>query len=70
MTLEPVARKPLTAAAPVDERRFAAIGWAVTHAPTREAFRRCTGVDAGPVLDRFNAWLAENVIGNGEGVDC
>lgn len=72
--LEPqdqVARKPLIATSgEIDYRLYEILGWAMTHAPTREAYRRCTGEDAGAVLDRYQAWLAENVIGTGEGIDC
>lgn len=49
-----------------DERQLASIGWAVMHEPTREAYRRCTGEDAGPVLVRYRAWLAENILGGNE----
>lgn len=70
MTHEPVARKPLIIAASADESHLASIGWAVTHARTREAYRRCTGEDVGPVLDRYQAWLAENIIGDGEETAC
>jgi hypothetical protein len=45
------------------ESHQAAIGWAVLHHPTREAFRRATGEDISPVLDRYRCWLEENVIG-------
>lgn len=69
MSSKSVARKPLIAAA-LPRASAEAIGWAVTHEPTREAYHRCTGEDAGPVLDRHRAWLAENIIGEGEGVDC
>jgi hypothetical protein len=35
----------------------------MSHQPTREAYRRCTGEDVGPTLDRYQAWLEENIIG-------
>lgn len=41
----------------------AALAWAVTHAPTREAYRRSTGENIGPALDRYVDWLRENIIG-------
>ncbi|PDT24454.1 hypothetical protein CO674_07155 [Rhizobium hidalgonense] len=39
------------------------IAWAIQHAPTREAYRRSTGEDISPALDRYRQWLEENVIG-------
>ncbi|MBX5175314.1 hypothetical protein HJB77_03255 [Rhizobium lentis] len=52
------------------EQHLAALGWAIQHAPTREAFRRSTGEDIGPALDRFRQWLEENLIGSPhEGTD-
>jgi len=62
-----VARNPLIVAAS-DERHLASIGWAITHQPTRDAYQRCTGEDVGPVLDRYRAWLEENIIGAGEDI--
>lgn len=41
-----------------------AIAWAIQHQPTREAYRKCTGEDAGAVLDRYVAWAQENIIGD------
>lgn len=41
-----------------------AIAWAIRHQPTREAYQKCTGEDAGPVLDRYIAWAQENIIGD------
>ncbi|WCJ61887.1 hypothetical protein [Agrobacterium tumefaciens] len=38
--------------------------WAIHDRPTREAYRKCTGEDAGPVLDRYVAWAQENIIGD------
>ena len=40
------------------------MAWAIQHQPTREAYRKCTGEDAGPVLDRYVAWAQENIIGD------
>ncbi|CVI14821.1 hypothetical protein AGR1A_Cc20099 [Agrobacterium fabacearum CFBP 5771] len=40
-----------------------ALLWAIHDHPTREAYRKCTGEDAGPVLDRYVAWAQENIIG-------
>lgn len=40
-----------------------ALLWAIYDRPTREAYRKCTGEDAGPVLDRYVAWAQENIIG-------
>lgn len=47
-----------------EAQQLQAIGWAVTHAPTREAYRRCTGEDAGPILDRYLHWCRDNLIGD------
>ena len=41
-----------------------ALLWAIQDRPTREAYRKCTGEDAGPVLDRYVAWAQENIIGD------
>ncbi len=41
-----------------------ALLWAVYDRPTREAYRKCTGEDAGPVLDRYVGWAKENIIGD------
>ncbi|KAA3500256.1 hypothetical protein DXM26_20535 [Agrobacterium tumefaciens] len=41
-----------------------ALVWAIQHQPTREAYRKSTGEDAGPVLDRYVAWAQENIIGD------
>ncbi|MDX0849372.1 hypothetical protein GOD74_13240 [Sinorhizobium medicae] len=40
-----------------------ALAWAITHEPTREAYRLSTGEDVGPSLDRYIAWLEENILG-------
>lgn len=40
-----------------------ALSWAITHEPTRQAYARCTGEDVGPSLDRYVAWLEENILG-------
>ncbi len=69
MSAEPVAGITLIVAAP-DEQRLATIGWAMAHQPTRDAYRRCTGEDMGPALDRYRAWLEENIIGAGEDTPC
>ncbi|WOS62162.1 hypothetical protein [Sinorhizobium fredii] len=45
------------------EKHHAALGWAFLHQPTREAFRRSTGEDIAPALDRYRQWLEANVIG-------
>ncbi|MDX0210201.1 hypothetical protein GOC35_00595 [Sinorhizobium meliloti] len=44
----------------------AALAWAISHEPTREAYRRSTGESIGPALDRYVAWLRENLIGAAE----
>ncbi|MDW9370052.1 hypothetical protein GOB34_20550 [Sinorhizobium meliloti] len=44
----------------------AALAWAISHEPTREAYRRSTGESIGPALDRYVAWLRENLIGPAE----
>lgn len=41
-----------------------ALGWAFTHAPTQEAYRRSTGEDAALVLERYRQWVEENVVGS------
>jgi hypothetical protein len=47
-----------------------ALGWAVTHDPTQEAYRRSTGEDIAPALARYRQWLEENIIGRAdEGFD-
>ncbi|MDX0760000.1 hypothetical protein GOD62_29385 [Sinorhizobium medicae] len=40
-----------------------ALAWAISHEPTRDAYRRSTGESIGPALDRYVAWLRENIIG-------
>ncbi|MBB3610978.1 hypothetical protein [Rhizobium sp. BK602] len=70
MSVELIARKPPIVASSTDESRLAAIGWAMTHKPTQDAYRRSTGDDVGPALDRYQVWLAENIIGEGEATDC
>jgi hypothetical protein len=45
------------------EEHLAALGWAVSHKPTMEAYRRSTGEDIAPALDRYREWIEENVIG-------
>ncbi|AWI58624.1 hypothetical protein [Sinorhizobium fredii] len=45
------------------EQHLAALGWALLHPPTREAFRRSTGEDINPALDRYRQWLEENLVG-------
>ena len=47
-----------------------ALGWAFTHGPTQEAYRRSTGEDIAPALARYRQWLEENIIGRAdEGFD-
>lgn len=46
-----------------EESHKAALGWAITHEPTRQAYTRCTGEDAGPALDRYREWIEANLIG-------
>lgn len=59
---------PAKAAAPADPtehtRHLEALGWAFTDPPTREAYRRCTGEDIAPTLDRYREWAEENLIGS------
>ena len=43
--------------------RLDLLGWAMTHEPTREAYRRSTDEDIAPTLDRYREWVEENVIG-------
>lgn len=40
-----------------------ALGWAFTHRPTQEAYRRSQGDLVAPVLDRYRSWVEENIIG-------
>lgn len=40
-----------------------ALGWAFTHPPTQEAYRRSTGEDIAPALRRYQAWIEENLTG-------
>lgn len=47
----------------VDYRPPDILGWAVADKATQEAYRKCTGEDASPVLDRYVAWAQENIIG-------
>lgn len=70
MSRQPVARMPLIATAAGGESRLASVGWAMFHQATREAYRRCTGEDVGPALDRYRAWLEENIIGDSEDHAC
>lgn len=66
MTTTQVARKTIIVgeARAVDYRTLDILGWAVTDKPTQEAYRKCTGEDAGAVLDRYVAWAQENIIGD------
>lgn len=47
---------------PTDSHQ-AALAWAFTHSPTREAYRRSTGEDISPALDRYRTWVEENLVG-------
>lgn len=47
-----------------DYRALDILGWAVADKATQEAYRKCTGEDAGPVLERYVAWAQENIIGD------
>lgn len=44
-------------------------GWAFVHGPTREAYRRSTGEDVGPAIDRYREWVEENLVGCLDEVD-
>lgn len=72
MTAEPLLRNPL----PADEAhapavdRLALLDWSVSHEPSREAYRRCTGDDAGPTLDRYRQWVEANLLGSDEDGPC
>jgi hypothetical protein len=44
-------------------RHLEALGWAFTHAETREAYRRATGEDITPSLDRYRRWLEQSLLG-------
>lgn len=48
------------------EQHLAALGWAIQHAATREAYKRSTGEDISPALDRYRRWVEENFIGRPE----
>lgn len=57
---------PQTAAAEHPTNKLSdleALGWAFTHTPTQEAYRRSTGEDIAPALVRYRQWLEENIIG-------
>lgn len=45
------------------EHHCVALGWAIQHDPTREAYRRSTGEDIAPALDRYREWLEQNLVG-------
>ncbi|MEY9168256.1 hypothetical protein ABIE78_006375 [Sinorhizobium fredii] len=45
------------------DKHLAALGWAIIHNSTREAFRRSTGEDIAPALDRYRQWLEQNITG-------
>lgn len=47
----------------LDTSHLEALGWAFTHAPTQEAYRRSTGEDVAPLLERYRQWVEENVVG-------
>ncbi|MHC2488149.1 hypothetical protein CN068_06915 [Sinorhizobium meliloti] len=46
------------------------LAWAISHEPTREAYRRSTGESIGPALDRYVAWLRGNIIGPAGADEC
>ncbi|WP_429820292.1 hypothetical protein [Ensifer sp. B1-9] len=48
------------------QQHRAALGWAVSHKPTMEAYRRSTGEDIAPALDRYRAWVEENLCGKSD----
>lgn len=68
MTSEPVTISVIPDSNPVDGYPLPVnadeLLWAIYHQPSREAYRKCTGEDAGPVLDRYVAWAQENIIGD------
>jgi hypothetical protein len=45
-------------------RHLELLGWAFTHQLTQEAYRRSTGEDAAPLLDRYRGWVEENLTGS------
>ncbi|GEC30523.1 hypothetical protein N181_09780 [Sinorhizobium fredii USDA 205] len=45
------------------EQHCATLGWAFLHKPTREAFRRSTGENIAPALERYREWVEENLVG-------
>lgn len=45
------------------DSHHAALGWAFSHKATMEAYRRSTGEDIAPALDRYQAWVEENIVG-------
>ncbi|MGO4439617.1 hypothetical protein [Rhizobium sp. RAF56] len=57
----------MTATKPADlidqMRHLETLGWAFTHAEARDAYRRATGEDITPSLDRYRGWLEENLLG-------
>lgn len=48
----------------LDENHLTALGWAFLDQRTREAYRRSTGEDIAPALDRYREWVEENVVGH------
>lgn len=70
MSAEILAGNPLIADGSPVVDRLALLGWSVTHEPSREAYRRCTGDDAGPALDRYREWVEANLIGSEEAGCC
>lgn len=51
------------------DKHAAALGWALQHEPTRRAYRLSTGEDVAPIIDRYLAWLCENLIGSEDLID-
>lgn len=47
-----------------------ALAWGITNEPTRQAYARCTGENISPILDRYLAWLRENIIGPAGADEC
>ncbi len=59
----PLPKMPAVIAAEMPVDHVSKLGWAFTHGPTREAYRRSTGEDVAPALDRYREWVEENVVG-------
>lgn len=53
----------------MSEQHAAALGWAVSHAPTIAAYERHARESIAPVLERFVRYIEENITGRPGDVD-